>query len=82
MPPHQELTDDQAHAIALWIMKDAANPNVSYQVGTEGTILMKAPGTPASKAGILLKASYTAPVASVDGKQAPHGEDTVILHGN
>jgi len=82
MPPHPELTDDQAHAIALWITKDAANPNVSYQVGTEGAILMKAPGTPDSKAGVLLKASYTSPSPSGNAEQAPYGEDTVILHGN
>ena len=82
MPPHPELTDDQAHAIALWITKDAANPNVSYQVGTEGAILMKAIGTPDSKAGVLLKASYTSPSPSANAEQAPYGEDTVILHGN
>ena len=82
MPPHPELTDDQAHAIALWILKDAANPNVSYYVGTEGAILMKAPGTPDSKAGILLKASYTSPTPSANAEQAPYGEATVTLHGN
>ena len=82
MPPHPELTDEQAHAIALWIMKDAANPNVSYHVGTEGSIMMKAPGMPDPKAGMLLKASYTSPIPSANAEQAPYGEDTVILHGN
>jgi len=82
MPPHPELTDDQAHAIALWITKDAANPNVSYQVGTEGAILMKAPRPPDSKAGVFLKATYTSPTPSANAEQAPYGEDTVILHGN
>lgn len=82
MPPHPELTDDQAHAIVRWTMKDAANPNVSYYVGTEGTIAMKAPGTPGSNAGILLKASYTSPTSSANATQAPYGEDTIILHGN
>ena len=46
MPPHQELTDDQVHAIVLWLTKDAANPNVRYYVGTEGAIRMDAPGKP------------------------------------
>jgi len=82
MPPHPELTDDQAHAIVLWIMKYAADPNVSYYVGTEGAILMKAPGTPDSKAGILLKASYTSSAPTANAAQAPYGEDAVILHGN
>lgn len=82
MPAHPELSNDQAHAIVLWIMKYAANPNVSYYVGTEGAILMKAPGTPDSKAGIVLKASYTSPTPSANATQAPYGEDTIILHGN
>ncbi len=81
MPPHPEFTEDQAHAIALWIMKIAANPNVSYYVGTEGTIRMKAPGSPGAHAGILLTATYSSPSSSADPKSAPYGEATVILRG-
>ncbi len=81
MPPHAELTEDQAHAIVLWIMKDAANPNVSYYVGTKGTIRLAAPGAPGSKGGIILTASYTSPAPHVNAEQAPHGEDTVVVHG-
>lgn len=36
MPPHPEFTGEQLHAIARWITKDAANPNVNHYVGTEG----------------------------------------------
>ena len=81
MPPHTELTEEQLHAMVLWIVKDAANPNVSYYVGTDGAIRMEAPGTPSPKGGLLLTASYTAPVSSADQDQAPHGEDTVIVRG-
>ena len=81
MPPHPELTEEQLQAIVHWIVKDAANPNVNYYVGTEGTIRMEAPATPSSRAGVILTASYTAAVPPADQQQAPHGEDSVIVHG-
>jgi cytochrome c len=74
MPAQTELTEDQVHAIVLWIVKDAANPNVDYYVGTEGAFRMEAAGTPDAKGGMILSASYTSP-------QASYGEDTVILQG-
>lgn len=82
MPPHPELTEDQVHAIVLWIMNNAANPNVGYYVGTEGAIRMEAPGARDSKGGMMLTASYTSPVPVGDSQQAPYGEATVIVHGN
>jgi cytochrome c551/c552 len=81
MPPHPELTEDQLHAMVLWIMKDAANPSVNYYVGTEGAIRMEAAGTPDAKGGMLLTASYTSPAPAANPEQAPHGEDTVIVRG-
>jgi cytochrome c len=81
MPSHTELTEDQLHAIVLWIMKDVANPNVNYYVGTEGTFRMEAAGTPDSKGGIILTASYTNRAPAANPEQAPHGEDTVIVAG-
>jgi cytochrome c len=77
MPPQTDLTEDQVHAIALWIVKDAANPNVNYYVGTEGAFRMEATGTPDAKGGMILTASYTSPTPT----DAPYGEDTVILQG-
>ncbi len=81
MPSQTELTADQVHAIVLWIVKDAANPNVSYYVGTEGAFRMEAAGTPDSKGGMILTASYTSPAPTANPEQAPYGEDTVILDG-
>lgn len=81
MPPHAELTEDQAHAVVLWIMKNAANPKVSYYVGTEGAIRLEPHGTPDSKGGMILTASYTSPAPNMNAEQAPHGEGTVIVHG-
>jgi cytochrome c len=81
MPAQPELTEDQMHAIVLWITKDAANPNVNYYVGAEGTFRMEAAGTPDSQGGMLLTASYTSPTPAATPEQAPHGEDTVIVSG-
>jgi cytochrome c len=81
MPSQTQLTEDQLHAIVLWIVKDAANPNVNYYVGTEGTFRMEGSGTPDAKAGIILTASYTSPAPTANPEQAPHGEDTVIVGG-
>ncbi len=82
MPPHPELTEDQVHAIVHWIMNNAGDPDVSYYVGTEGAIWMKAPGKPDSKGGMLLTASYSSPGPSANTEQAQYGEDAVIIHGN
>lgn len=80
MPPHPELTEAQAHSIAQWIEKNAANPNVNYYVGTEGAFRMEAPSTPGRTARMILTASYTVPAAQGQG-QALQGHDTVILQG-
>ena len=42
---------------------------------------MEAAGTPDSKGGIILTASYTSPDPAANPEQAPHGEDTVIVDG-
>ena len=81
MPPQTQFTEDQLHAIARWIMNDAADPNVNYYVGTEGTFRMDAAGAPDSKGGMILTASYVSQAASANPEQAPHGEDTVIVDG-
>ena len=81
MPPHPELSEDQAHAIALWILKNATNPNVSYYAGTEGAIRMEGPGTPDAKGGMMLSASYTSPAPDTKAGKAAYGEDTAMVHG-
>ena len=81
MPPHPELTEEQLHAIVLWIVKQAADPNVNYYAGTDGAIRMEAPTTSGSTGGILLTASYTVSTPSSDQKQAAHGEDSLIVRG-
>jgi cytochrome c len=81
MPPQMQFTEDQLHAIMRWILNDAADPNVNYYVGTEGTFRMGAGGPPDPKGGVVLTASYIGQAASTNPEQAPHGEDTVIVDG-
>lgn len=81
MPSHPDLTDAQLHDIVLWVLKNAANPGVTYYVGTDGAIRMEATGTPAARAGLILTASYTAPSLNTAQGRAAHGEDTVMLRG-
>lgn len=76
MPPHPQFTPNELQAIAQWIAKSAANPNINHYVGTEGTIRMQSPTPPTPNSGMALAASYTAPT-----QQSPHGQATVILHG-
>jgi cytochrome c len=81
MPPQSEFTEDQLHAIVLWIVKDAAKANVNYYVGTDGAFRMEAPTAPNPKGGMILTATYSAPGAAGATEQPPVGEDTVIVHG-
>ncbi len=81
MPSHPELTETELHAISLWIMKHASDPNVNYYVGTEGTFQMESPGKPGAKAGLILTASYTSHGTTGHPQPAPSGEDTVVIQG-
>lgn len=81
MPSHEELTRVQLHDIVVWILHDAANPDVSYYVGTQGAFRMPAPRAPDAGAAVILTASYTSPAPGGNPHQAASGEDTVIVRG-
>ncbi len=81
MPSHSELKENELHAISVWIMKHAADPNVNYYVGTEGTFQMESPGKPGPKAGLILTASYTSHGTTDHPQPTSSGEDTVVIQG-
>ena len=81
MPSHPEFTEDELHAISSWIVNDAADPNVNYYVGTEGTFQMESPGKPSPSAGVILTASYTSHDTKNGPQQTLRGEDTIIVGG-
>lgn len=59
MPPHPDLAQAQATAIASWILAHGADPAVRYYAGKSGSFRMIAPGKPGSRAGLVLSAYYT-----------------------
>ena len=81
MTPHAEFSDEQLRDMALWIVKNAADPNVNYYVGTDGAFRMQAPAAAGPKSGMILTASYTSPDPPTEPSEARYGEATVILRG-
>jgi cytochrome c len=81
MPSHPEFTEEELHAISSWIVKQAADPNVNYYVGTGGTFQMESPGKPGPSAGVMLTAGYTSHDSKNRLQQALRGEDTIIVGG-
>lgn len=79
MPAHPDIANEQLRAMALWIVKSAADPDVNYYSGTEGAFKMEAPATPGPNAGMILTASYTARPA--DRKQEQMGQDILVVRG-
>lgn len=60
MPAHPDLANGEALQIVRWILKNAADPNVDYLRGLEGSFRTRPqPKTGGAKAVYLLTASYT-----------------------
>ncbi len=78
MPAHPELTDEEIKSTVVWILKNAADPDVNYYTGTEGIFRIKAPAAPA-KTTYKLTASYIDHgLKDVPGKRLK-GQDVVII---
>lgn len=77
MPPHPELSISDIRSIVQWLGKGAADPNVSYYVGTDGYFRLN-PG--AQKGTYQLVASYTDHgLRDLPGKKLK-GQDIVTLN--
>jgi cytochrome c len=55
MPTHPELSIAETRSAVQWILKNSADPNVSYYIGLEGFFRI----SPATKGAYVLTASYT-----------------------
>jgi cytochrome c len=78
MPAHPELTDAEIKSTVLWVLKNAADPDVNYYTGTEGLFRIKLPSAPA-KATYMLTASYIDHgLKDVPGKRLK-GQDVVMI---
>lgn len=80
MPPHQDLSREQATAIAQWVTGHAADVTVHYAIGKSGSFRMSAPGRPGPHAGMALSAFYTGP-RKIGDMSAANGRNTVIVRG-
>jgi cytochrome c len=83
MPTHPELTNEETKIAVQWILKHAADADVNYYIGTEGTFQIKPPVTPGQKGVCILTASYTDHgLKNAAGKQRLKGQDVVAIYDN
>jgi len=81
MPTHPELSPTETKSTVQWILKHAADPDVNYYIGTEGTFRIKQPGASKPNAAYILTASYIDHgLKNAPGKQRLKGQDVVVLH--
>jgi len=73
MPTHPELNKQQIESAAEWVLKNAADPDVYYFRGTEGSIKLKSPAA-AGKGILALIASY-----NDHGVKSLKGQDVVVM---
>jgi cytochrome c len=73
MPTHPELSADETQRMVQWILDFGKDDAVSYAIGTEGMLRMKKPSAVATKAFVLVTASYR-------DKNGAVGEDRRVLN--
>lgn len=79
MPTHPELTTEETKAAVQWMLKNGADPNVSYYIGLTGSFRIKAPVVPNKKGAYILTASYTDHgLKNAMGKHLK-GQDVVVI---
>jgi cytochrome c len=82
MPAHPDLANGHATAIVRWILKNAADPNVDYLRGLEGSFRTQVtPPKNATRAVYLLTASYTDHGLPDEPATRKQGRYTVVLRG-
>ncbi len=80
MPTHPELTKEETKNAVQWILKHAADKDVSYYIGTGGTFRINPPATPNQKGIYILTASYADHgLKNMPGKNLV-GEDVIVIH--
>lgn len=81
MPPHPDMSEAQARAIAEWIIGFSSDPAVHYSIGKSGSFPMRAVGKPGPHSGVALSAFYTGPLKPGDARTA-NGRTVVIVNGS
>jgi cytochrome c len=80
MPMHPELSAQEAHDIASWILENAQNPNLNYYTGTEGSIKLKSPDGAEKKGAFMLSATYSDHGVKNEPKQSLTSKDMILLY--
>jgi len=80
MPTHPELTKEETQNVVQWILKNAADPNRNYYIGTEGSFRLKPPVASTQKGAFMLTASYTDHGLKDGSKSRLKGQDIAIIH--
>ena len=80
MPSNKDLNKSQAKQIIEWIFKNAADPNVNYIVGNDGSFILTPPSNSSKYA--LLIASYTDHGTKEHPYQKLMGEYKIVIKGN
>jgi cytochrome c551/c552 len=81
MPPHPDLSAEQATAMAQWITGFSNDPAAHYSVGKSGSFRMVAPAKAGPHAGLALSAFYTGPLKAGDRRVAS-GRTVVVVYGS
>lgn len=78
MPPHPDLTENQAKQMVKWLLTQAGNPDWDLYAGTEGAFRTKAMPESGEKGIYVLTATYTD--HGLDGQERKRGQHTIMLH--
>ena len=80
MPPHPDLTVEQAREMVSWILKNNLDPNRSFVVGLEGAFRSREkPQQESSDWTCVLTATYTDHGAKDAPETAVQGAHSVVL---
>ncbi len=81
MPTHPELSAEETKSTVQWILGHAADADVNYYIGTEGSFRIKPPVAAKRDEAYLLTASYVDHgLKTAPGKQRLKGEDMVVIY--
>lgn len=79
MPTHPELSKEQIQNMVSWILQNAANPGISYYIGTEGNFRIKPPVETTTKGSYVLTASYIDHGYKEDTTKHLKGLDVIVI---
>ena len=77
MPPHPDITEEQARQMVKWLLEQGGDPDWDFYVGTEGTFHTRVMPESEEKGVYVLTASYTD--HGLEDKPGKRGQHTIVL---